>query len=70
MMFFNILMFAVAVLTLLGLLVVQVYVIIDSYREYKMINHSGWVVVILGMSLTLLATLLFVVAIIVYILNT
>ena len=66
MMIFNILMLMAFVLLMSALIMPQVYVIIDSYKEYKEINHFRWIFIILGMSFTLLATVLFVVAITIY----
>ena len=66
MMIFNILMFMVFVLLMSALIMPQVYVIIDSYKEYKEINQFRWIFVILGMSFTLFATVLFIVAITIY----
>lgn len=62
----NILVFMAFVLLMSALVMPQVYVIVDSYKEYKEINQFRWIFIILGMSFTILATVLFIVAITIY----
>lgn len=63
---FNILMFISFILMLLSLLVVQVYGIVDSYREFKIWGQYSYIAVICGLLSTTVATITFMLAIIIY----
>lgn len=63
---FNILMFISFILMLLSLLVVQVYGIVDSYREFKVCGQYSYIAVICGLLSTTVATITFMLAITIY----